>query len=66
MFFIAGTKGETTTFATGEFYCPECNAHTQYHHDQVHEKIMSHYEMDVDHNCMHNVECRYVEKFQHW
>ena len=38
MFFIAGTKGETTTFATGEFYCPECNAHTQYHHDQVHEK----------------------------
>ena len=38
MFFIAGTRGDTTTFATGEFYCPECNARTQYHHDQVHEK----------------------------
>ena len=38
MFFIAGTKGETTTIATGEFYCPECNAQTVYHHDQVHEK----------------------------
>ena len=38
MFFIAGTKGETTTIATGKFYCPECNAQTVYHHDQVHEK----------------------------
>ena len=39
MFFIAGTKGETSTVATGEFYCPECNAQTSYNHDQVHEKI---------------------------
>ena len=39
MFFIAGTKGETTTVATGEFYCPECNAQTSYNHDQVHEKV---------------------------
>ena len=38
MFFIAGTRGETTTFSTGEFYCPECNAQTFYHHNQVHEK----------------------------
>jgi len=39
MFFIAGTKGETSTVATGEFYCPECNAQTSYNHDQVHEKV---------------------------
>ncbi|UCC23147.1 MAG: TerB family tellurite resistance protein, partial [Planctomycetota bacterium] len=38
MLFIAGTKGETTIVAKGEFYCPECNAHTHYHHNQVHEK----------------------------
>ena len=38
MFFIAGTRGVTTTVSKGEFFCPECNAHTQYHHDQVHEK----------------------------
>lgn len=38
MFFIAGTKGVTTTVATGEFYCPVCNARTFYHHNQVHEK----------------------------
>lgn len=38
MFFIAGTKGEITTVAKGKFYCPECNAHTHYHHNQVHEK----------------------------
>ena len=38
MFFIAGIKGETTTVETGVFYCPHCNAQTQYHHNQVHEK----------------------------
>jgi len=38
MFFIAGTRGVTTTVSKGDFFCPECNAHTQYHHDQVHEK----------------------------
>ena len=38
MFFIAGTKGETTTVATGEFYCPVCRARTFCHHNQVHEK----------------------------
>jgi len=38
MFFIAGIKGETTTAETGVFYCPQCNAKTQYHHNQVHEK----------------------------
>ena len=38
MLFIAGTKGETTTVATGEFHCPECNDLTSYHHNQVHEK----------------------------
>ena len=39
MFFIAGTKGETTTVAKGEFYCPECSLQTTYKHNQVHEKI---------------------------
>jgi len=39
MFFIAGTKGDTTTVKTGEFYCPECNTKTTYHHNQVHEKV---------------------------
>jgi len=39
MLFIAGTRGETTTVATGTFYCPECNAYTQYHHDQVYETV---------------------------
>jgi uncharacterized tellurite resistance protein B-like protein len=38
MFFIAGTKGETTTLATGEFYCPGCEGQRTYHHNQVHEK----------------------------
>ena len=38
MFLIAGIKGETTTAETGVFYCPQCNAKTQYHHNQVHEK----------------------------
>ena len=39
MFFIAGTKGETTTVEKGEFYCPECSLQTTYKHNQVHEKI---------------------------
>lgn len=39
MFFIAGTKGVTTTLAKGEFYCPKCNLKKTYKHNQVHEKV---------------------------
>lgn len=39
MFFIAGTRGETTTIETGQFYCPECKSNQDYHYDQVHEKV---------------------------
>ena len=39
MFFIAGTKGETSTADTGTFYCPSCEQETAYHHEQVHEKV---------------------------
>jgi len=38
MFFIAGTKGETSTAGTGRFNCPTCQCETDYHHEQVHEK----------------------------
>jgi len=38
MFFIAGTKGQTSTAARGEFYCPQCQAYTRYLHQQVHQK----------------------------
>lgn len=38
MFFIAGTKGQTSTVARGEFYCPQCQAYTRYLHQQVHQK----------------------------
>ena len=38
MFFIAGIKGDTTTVARGEFFCPRCNTYTRYNHNQVHEK----------------------------
>ena len=38
MFFIAGTRGVTTTASKGEFFCPECNVRTNYHHNQVHQK----------------------------
>jgi len=38
MFFIAGTKGETTTAGRGEFYCPQCKTYTRYLHQQVHQK----------------------------
>ncbi len=37
MFFIAGTKGETSTVATGRFYCPECEDQTIYSFNQVHQ-----------------------------
>lgn len=39
MFFIAGTKGVTTTLAKGKFYCPKCNLKKTYKHNQVHEKV---------------------------
>lgn len=39
MFFIAGTRGETTTIETGQFYCPECKSNQDYHFNQVHEKV---------------------------
>ena len=40
MFFIAGTKGETSTADTGTFYCPSCEQETAYHHEQkVKDKI---------------------------
>ena len=38
MFFIAGTRGVTTTVSKGKFFCPECNVRTNYHHNQVHQK----------------------------
>jgi len=38
MFFIAGTKGETSTAGRGEFYCPQCEKYTRYLHQQVHQK----------------------------
>lgn len=38
MFFIAGTKGETTTAGTGTFYCQNCQMESEYYHEQVHEK----------------------------
>ena len=38
MFFIAGTKGETSTAGSGEFYCPQCENYTRYLHRQVHQK----------------------------
>jgi uncharacterized tellurite resistance protein B-like protein len=38
MFFIAGTKGETSTAGRGEFYCPQCETYTRYLHQQVHQK----------------------------
>lgn len=38
MFFIAGTKGTTTTVKKGEFYCPQCKTYTRYLHQQVHQK----------------------------
>lgn len=39
MFFIAGTRGETTTIETGRFYCPECKSNEDYYYKQVHEKV---------------------------
>ena len=39
MFFIAGTKGKTTTAGTGTFYCPNCQMESEYHHEQVHESV---------------------------
>ena len=39
MFFIAGTKGVTSTLAKGKFYCPQCNIKKTYKHNQVHEKV---------------------------
>ena len=38
MFFVAGTKGETSTAGRGEFYCPQCKTYTNYRHQQVHQK----------------------------
>ena len=38
MFFIAGTKGETSTADTGRFDCPNCQMESEYYHEQVHEK----------------------------
>jgi len=39
MFFIAGTKGVTTTVSTGKFDCPQCKVEKTYKHNQVHEKV---------------------------
>ena len=38
MLFIAGTKGVTSTHATGEFYCPHCESNRNYKHQMVHQK----------------------------
>ena len=39
MFFIAGTKGVTTTVSTGKFHCPQCKVKKTYKHNHVHEKV---------------------------
>ena len=39
MFFIAGTKGVTSTHDTGEFYCPHCKSNCNYKHQMVHQKV---------------------------
>ena len=39
MFFIGGTKGETSDYSFGEFDCPTCKSKTDYIHKQVHEKV---------------------------
>ena len=37
MFFIGGTKGETSDYDSGTFNCPTCNTETDYIHKQVHQ-----------------------------
>lgn len=37
MFFVAGTKGNSTIAGSGTFYCPQCDGYMPYHHVQVHK-----------------------------
>ena len=36
MFFIAGTRGDSSIAGRGMFYCPRCSGKTKYHYIQVH------------------------------
>jgi len=38
MFIVAGTKGQTSTAGSGQFYCPHCQTYTNYLHQKVHQK----------------------------